>query len=115
MDDNCIFCKIIKGEIPSEKIYEDEFVYAFKDINPEAKVHVLIVPKKHIPSLKEVSEDDKEYIWKIHEAMNKIAKIQGVEESGFRIIVNCGKDAGQTVMHTHYHFLAGEKFGEKII
>jgi len=115
MDDNCIFCKIIKGEIPSTKVYEDEYVLGFKDINPVAKVHILVVPKKHIESLADLKEEDKEYVWKIHEAMNKIAKEQGFSENGYRVVVNCGKDAGQEVMHLHYHILAGEKFGTKIV
>lgn len=115
MEEDCLFCKIIKGEVPSTKVYEDEYVYAFKDINPAATVHILIVPKKHISSLEDIKNGDEEYVWKIHEAMQKIAKDQGVAESGYRIIVNCGKDAGQEVMHLHYHFLAGEKFGDKII
>ena len=113
--ENCLFCKIINGDIPSEKVYEDEYVYAFKDINPATKIHVLIVPKKHIESLAHVSDEDEKYIWNIHKAMNKVAKLQGVEESGYRIIVNCGKDAGQEVMHLHYHLLAGEKMEDKIV
>jgi len=115
MDDNCIFCKIIKGEIPSTKVYEDEYVLGFKDINPVAKVHILVVPKKHIESLADLKEEDKEYVWKIHEAMNKIADQENFKNDGYRVIVNCGRDAGQEVMHLHYHLLAGEKFGEKII
>ena len=115
MQDNCLFCKIIKGEIPSTKVYEDDFVLGFKDINPAARVHILVVPKKHIDSLANLKEEDKEYIWKIHEAINKIAEEQGVKQSGYRVIVNCGKDAGQEVMHLHYHLLAGEKMGDKIV
>ena len=115
MEDNCIFCKIIKGEIPSTKVYEDELVCAFNDINPAAKIHILVIPKKHINSLKELTEEDEKYVWAIHKAINKIAKEQGVAESGYRVIVNCGKDAGQEVMHLHYHILAGEKFGDKIV
>ena len=115
MEDNCIFCKIIKGEIPSTKVYEDELVCAFNDINPAAKIHILVVPKKHINSLKELTEEDEKYVWAIHKAINKIAKEQGFAESGYRVVVNCGKDAGQEVMHLHYHVLAGEKFGDKIV
>ena len=115
MEDNCIFCKIIKGEIPSTKVYEDELVYAFNDINPAAKIHILVIPKKHIDSLKELKEEDEKYVWAIHKAINKIAKEQGFAESGYRVVINCGKDAGQEVMHIHYHILAGEKFGEKIV
>ena len=115
LDDNCLFCKIIKGEIPSTKVYEDEYVYAFNDINPEAPIHVLIVPKKHITSILDIKEEDKEYIQKIMEAAQKIAKELNVDESGFRFISNCGKDAGQTVDHLHFHLLAGKHLGERVI
>lgn len=115
MKDDCLFCKIIKGEIPSEKVYEDEFVLAFRDINPAAPIHVLVIPKKHIDSLAYLENEDKEYVWKIHEAMNKIAEQEKFKEEGFRVIVNCGKDAGQEVMHLHYHLLAGQKMGDKIV
>lgn len=115
MDNDCLFCKIIKGDITSTKVYEDDFVYAFKDINPAAPIHILVIPKKHVASLAELEEKDKEYVWGIHMAMNKIARKQGFMENGYRVIVNCGKDAGQEVMHLHYHLLAGEKFGDKII
>ena len=113
--EDCIFCKIIKGEIPSTKVYEDDNVFAFKDINPAAPIHLLVIPKKHIESLKDLKEEDKEYVWKIHEAINKIAEEQGFINDGYRVVVNCGKDAGQQVMHLHYHLLAGEKFGDKIV
>ena len=113
--EDCLFCKIIKGEIPSTKVYEDEYVYAFNDINPAAPTHILIIPKKHINSLSNLTLEDKEYIWSIHEAMNKIAEKQGFIKDGYRVVVNCGKDAGQEVMHLHYHLLAGEKFGDKIV
>ena len=115
MEENCIFCKIIKGEIPSDKVYEDEFVLAFKDINPAADIHILIIPKKHIESLKDVTEEDEKYIWAIHKAMNKIAKEQGFIEKGYKVIVNCGKEAGQAVMHLHYHILSGKLKVEKLI
>ena len=115
MEDNCLFCKIIKGEVPSEKVYEDEYVFAFKDINPAAPIHILIVPKKHISSLAELTEDDEKYIWGIHKAMNIIAKEQDFLDNGYRVIVNCGKDAGQEVMHLHYHILSGKKLGDKIV
>ena len=115
MDNDCLFCKIIKGESPSTLVYEDELVYAFKDINPVAPIHILVIPKKHIDSLAELSEDDEKYVWGIHKVMNKIATEQGFMENGYRVVVNCGKDAGQEVMHLHYHLLAGEKFGNKIV
>lgn len=115
MDKDCLFCKIIEGEIQSTKVYEDELVYAFKDINPAAPIHILVVPKKHVASFADLDEEDKDYVWGIHKAINKIAQEQGFIENGYRVIVNCGKDAGQEVMHLHYHLLAGEKFGNKII
>ena len=113
--EDCLFCKIIKGEIPSNKVYEDEYVYAFKDIQPVAPVHILIVPKKHISSLNEISDEDENLLGKIFLAIKKIAKELGVEEKGYRVINNCGKDAGQTVMHLHFHLIAGIKLEEKLI
>ncbi len=113
--EDCVFCKIIKGEIPSEKVYEDDEILAFKDINPVAPVHVLVVPKKHIANLLEVKDEDNYIIGKIYKTINKIAKDLNIEEDGFRVIVNCGKDAGQEVMHLHFHLLGGRKLGVKII
>ena len=113
--EDCIFCKIIKGEVPSEKVYEDESVLAFKDIEPAAPIHVLVIPKKHIKSLLEVTKEDSEVISHIYEVINKIAKDMNIEEDGFRVIVNCGKDAGQEVMNLHFHMLAGKKLGAKIV
>jgi histidine triad (HIT) family protein len=113
--EDCIFCKIINGEIPSEKVYEDEEILAFKDINPAAPVHILVIPKKHIKSLLEVNEEDSKIIAKIYEVINKIVKDMKMEQDGFRVIVNCGKDAGQEVMHLHFHLLGGKKLGDKIV
>ena len=113
--EDCIFCKIIKGEIPSEKVYEDDNVLAFKDINPAAPIHVLVIPKKHIKDVLGVKEEDGKIMADIFQAINKIAKKLGIQEDGFRIINNCGKDAGQEVMHLHFHLLAGRKMGPKII
>ena len=113
--DNCLFCKIIKGEIPSEKVYEDEYVYAFKDIHPAAPVHVLVVPKVHIESLEALNEENIQNIIPIHQAIKNVAKIMGISEAGYRIIVNCGEQAGQTVFHLHYHVLGGVKMGEKLL
>lgn len=113
--ENCVFCKIINGEIPSEKVYEDDEIIAFKDINPVAPIHILVIPKKHIENLLEVKEEDSHLISKIFIAINKIAKQIGIEENGFRVIANCGKDSGQEVMHIHFHLVAGKKMGTKII
>lgn len=113
--EDCIFCKIIKGEIPSEKVYEDDEVLAFKDIQPAAPIHVLVIPKKHIINLMEISNEDSELMGKIVVVMQKIAKQLGVDEKGFRIISNCGPDSGQEVMHLHFHLLAGRTMGPKIV
>lgn len=113
--EDCLFCKIINGDIPSEKVYEDEEILAFKDINPAAPVHILVIPKKHIASLAHMEKEDEIIVGKIYGVINKIAEEQGVKESGYRVIVNCGRDAGQEVMHLHFHLLAGAKFGEKIV
>lgn len=113
--EDCLFCKIIRGEIPSTKVYEDEEILAFKDINPAAPIHILVIPKKHIKSLVELEKEDEILIGKIYTVINKIAKDQGVKEKGYRVIVNCGKDGGQEVEHLHFHLLAGKPLGEKIV
>ena len=112
---DCIFCKIINKEIPSAVVYEDEKVMAFKDINPVAPVHVLIIPKKHIGSMKEITEENAGILADIHLAANKIAQELGIHEKGFRLINNCGEDAGQTVFHLHYHLIGGTKLGTKLL
>ena len=113
--DSCIFCKIINREIPSKIVYEDEKVIAFNDINPVAPVHVLIVPKQHIESVKHIDASNAGCLMDIHMAANKIAGKMGILEKGFRLINNCGPDAGQTVPHLHYHLIGGLKLGAKII
>ena len=115
MKEDCIFCKIIKGEIPSSKVYEDEEILAFNDINPAAPIHVLVIPKKHIESLAHMEEGDEKIVRKIYKVINEIAEKQGFKEKGYRVIVNCGKDGGQEVGHLHFHLLAGTQFGEKIV
>ena len=107
--EDCVFCKIIKGEIPSKKVYEDDEVLAFYDINPIAKVHVLVIPKKHITSLLELKEEDKDLLFHIFNKINEIAEIVGVAKTGFRVISNVGEDSGQAVKHLHFHILGGEK------
>ena len=113
--EDCLFCKIIKGEIPSKKVYEDEDVLAFYDINPAAPIHILVIPKKHIKSLADIEEDDEKLLGKIHMIINKIAEQKGSKEEGYRVIINCGKNGGQEVMHLHFHILAGKKLGEKVV
>ena len=111
--ENCVYCKIIKGKIPSEKVYEDDEIFAFKDINPVAPIHILVIPKKHIETLLEVTEEDSKLIAKIYMTINKIAKDLGIEKDGFRVVANCGRDSGQEVMHIHFHMLAGKKLEPK--
>ena len=113
--EDCLFCKIINGEIPCEKVYEDEEILAFKDINPAAPIHVLVIPKKHITSLATLKQGEEEIIAKIYKTINIIAEKQGFKEKGYRVIVNCGEDGCQEVKHLHFHLLAGKKLGEKIV
>ena len=110
----CIFCKIANHEIPSNIVFENEYVVAFEDLNPVAKVHVLVVPKKHIDSLMKVELDDLKYISEIHKAIKEVAKIKNIDETGFRVITNIGEDGGQSVKHLHYHVIGGEKLPEKL-
>ncbi|MDR0800121.1 MAG: histidine triad nucleotide-binding protein [Endomicrobium sp.] len=111
MPRNCLFCKIAKGEIPSYKVYEDEKIFAFKDINPQAPIHILIIPKKHIIGLDTVLEEDEKILGNIQIVMSKIAKQFPEMKNGFRIVSNCGAAGGQTVLHIHYHLLGGRVFG----
>jgi histidine triad (HIT) family protein len=104
---DCLFCKIIKGEIPSNKVYEDEYVYAFRDIDPKAPTHVLIIPKKHIGSTNELETEDTVLLGKVYEAVKKIAVTEGVDQSGYRVVSNTLSDGGQTVAHLHFHLLGG--------
>ena len=113
--EDCIFCKIIKREIPSEIVYEDEKVIAFNDINPAAPIHILVIPKKHIETLLDISEEDSSLIAYIYQIINKIAEEKGFDKKGFRVITNCGEDSGQEVKHIHFHVLAGKKLGDKIV
>ena len=110
---DCIFCSIIKGDIPSTKVFENDKIYAFRDINPMAPVHILIVPKEHISSADEISADNSGYIAAIFEAIPKIAKAEGLE-NGYRVITNCGEDGCQSVKHLHFHLLGGKKLPESL-
>ena len=103
--DDCLFCRIVRGEIPSEKLYEDDDLLAFYDIAPQAPVHFLVIPKQHIKSAAEITPENSAVIAKIFEAIAEIAKNENLEE-GFRVVNNCGKDGGQTVGHIHFHLLA---------
>ena len=110
---DCLFCKIIAGEIPSSKVYEDEYVYAFRDINPQTPVHILVVPKCHVASADEINGDNSVYVAKIFEAVPVIAKEAGLT-GGYRVITNCGEDACQTVKHLHFHVMGGRKLPENM-
>ena len=104
--DDCLFCKIVNGEIPSNKVYEDEYVYAFYDIDPQAPTHMLFIPKKHIKSAGQIDSENSFIVAKIFEAISKVAKEQGFED-GFRVVSNVGEIAGQSVHHLHFHVLSG--------
>ena len=103
------FTKIIKKEIPAEFVYEDEFVVAFKDIEPKAPVHILIVPREPIPTINDINSDNEYILGKIAIAAGKIAKQFDIDQSGYRMVMNCNKDAGQTVFHLHCHLLGGKE------
>ena len=104
---DCLFCKIIAGDIPSAKVYEDDKVLAFRDIEPQAPVHILIIPKEHIASANELNEENASVVGHIYAVAAKIAKEEGIAEGGYRIVNNCGVDGGQTVGHLHFHMLGG--------
>ena len=104
---NCLFCKIVAGEIPSTKVYEDETVFAFRDIAPQAPTHILVIPKTHIPSVDGVTAENSGVVAHIFEVIPAIAKAEGLEK-GYRVVSNCGPDAGQTVPHLHFHILGGK-------
>ena len=107
---DCLFCKIINGEIPSNKVYEDDQVFAFRDIEPQAPTHILSIPKQHITSAAEIDESNSAVVAHIFEVAAKIAKQEGLDD-GFRIVNNCGDIAGQTVKHLHFHLMGGREFG----
>lgn len=104
---DCIFCKIASGEIPCSKVYEDDTVLCFNDINPEAPCHVLVIPKKHISNLNSITEEDSVILSHIFMVIKKVVKDLGIEEKGYRVVTNCGEDGGQTVQHIHFHVLGG--------
>lgn len=112
---DCLFCKIIAGEIPSKKVYEDANVYAFHDINPVAPVHVIVVPKTHIESANAIDESNSDAVKYVFEAIPKIAETLGVKEDGYRVITNIGENGGQTIKHLHFHIIGGTNLGEKLI
>ena len=105
---DCLFCKIVAGQIPSTKVYEDELVLAFRDIAPQAPTHILVIPKEHIASVAEIGADNSGIVAHIFEVIAKIAKAEGLE-GGYRVVSNCGAHAGQTVHHLHFHILGGKQ------
>ena len=110
---DCIFCKIAAGQIPSNRVYEDEYCLAFHDINPQTPVHVLVIPKLHIGSADEVTEENSVYVQKIFEAIPKVAATAGLT-NGYRVITNCGEDGCQSVKHLHFHVMGGRKLPENM-
>ena len=112
--EDCIFCKIINREVPGDIVYEDDEIIAFRDIHPCAPVHILVIPKKHISSLIDITEEDEKVIGTIYGVINKIAQKEGILDKGYRVIINCGEDGGQVVKHIHFHLLGGKKMGVKV-
>lgn len=107
--DNCLFCKIIHGEIPSKKVYEDDTCFAFEDISPQASVHVLVVPKKHVRSVEEAGMLAPGTLDKLFAAIREVARIKGINETGYRVVSNAGEHGAQSVMHLHFHVLGGQQ------
>jgi len=112
---DCLFCKIAEKQIPSQKVYEDEYVYAFKDIHPVAPVHIIVIPKTHIESVNEINDRNSKEVQKVFEVIPKIAKIAMIDKKGYRVITNIGENGGQTINHLHFHIIGGKKLGDKII
>jgi len=108
---DCLFCKIVQGEIPAERVYEDERVIAFRDINPQAPFHCLIIPREHIATLNEIRDEDRLLVGHLVQAAGKIARQQGFDQDGYRTVFNCNTHGGQTVYHLHMHLLGGKPMG----
>lgn len=113
--EDCLFCKIVEGKIPSKKVFENEYVYAFNDIHPVTPVHVLVIPKIHIKNLNEIDEKNVNYITNIMLSIKEIASILGISDEGYRVVTNVGENGGQAVPHLHFHILGGKKLGVKIV
>ena len=111
---DCLFCKIIEGSIPSDKVFEDDDFIAFKDINPQSKIHILVVPKKHIEMLSGCGEDEKDILSGLLLTANNVAKILHIDETGYRVVVNSGSDGGQIIFHLHLHLMGGSKLNDKM-
>jgi histidine triad (HIT) family protein len=111
---DCIFCKIVAGEIPSDTVYQDEEIIAFRDINPQAPVHIVIIPRKHITSLSRLSEGDSALVGHMVATANKLAEDEGVADKGYRVVINCGKEGGQLVPHLHMHLVGGRQLSDQV-
>ena len=111
---DCIFCQIVAGKVPSDIVYQDEEVIAFRDIEPQAPAHLLIIPKRHIPSLAHLSEAESPLIGHMVNIANQLAKQEGISESGYRLVVSCGKEGGQLVPHLHMHLLGGRRLSDEL-
>lgn len=111
MSSDCIFCKIVAGQIPANKIYEDDMVLAFHDIQPQAPVHVLVIPKKHVASVNDLHANDSAMLGHIFTVVQQVANAMGIAETGYRTVTNTGKDAGQVVPHLHFHVMGGKSLG----
>ena len=108
---DCLFCKFVSGEIQPNVVYEDDEVLAFRDVNPQAPIHILVIPKRHIATLNDLHEADAELIGKLYLTAQKVAKDEGIAEPGYRTLINCNPEAGQTVFHIHLHLLGGRPMG----
>ena len=111
---DCIFCQIVSGKVPSEILYQDEEIIAFRDIDPQAPIHLLIIPKRHIPSLAHLSEAQLPLIGRMVNAANELAKREGISESGYRLAISCGEEGGQVVPHLHMHLLGGRRLSDAL-
>ncbi len=109
--ENCLFCKIVAGQIPAKIVYQDEDVVAFEDINPQAPHHVLLIPRRHIPSMTDITSEEGPLLASIYMVATKLAREMGIAESGFRFLTNVGPDSGQSVFHLHFHLLGGRRLG----
>ena len=108
---DCLFCKILAREIPADVVYDSDTVFAFRDINPQASTHVVIIPKQHIATINDIKVDDQAIVGSLFTATSEIAKQEGLSDRGYRVVMNCNEDAGQTVFHIHLHLLGGRKMG----
>ena len=111
---DCIFCRIAEGEIPSDTVYQDEEIIAFRDINPQAPVHIVIIPRRHIASLSDLSESDSALVGRMVAAANRLAEEEGLTERGYRVVINCGKEGGQLVPHLHLHLVGGRQLSDQV-